>query len=191
MRPKTTILLAVAGAGLAALLLSEGSSAAPTRRSAPCGVHGPKATHAVRQAIYTAYARRGYPRHEVAATVAAESGWYPGALACNKYGHGVAGGILQLIHHTLRVYHYDGTPAEFASLSGDDQLPYLVALISRMPRWKVPGDTRLSLAAPAFVGAPDSAVIYAVGTGAWTQNKGLRSADNGPITAGSIRGTII
>lgn len=179
------------GAGLLALMavLMGGGGAGAELPAAPCGIHGPTADDASRAAILDAWEARGYPRDEASRAVAAESGWHAGALNCQE-GRGVAGGLVQMIAGVLRHFGFNGTPAQFASLSAAEQVPYIVKMIARYPRWQVPGDAHLALAAPAFVGAPDETVVYDVGTAAWEQNPGLRDGPDGPITAGSIRRTV-
>lgn len=162
---------------------------------AACGIDKslPQASNAVRKEILDAAVAKGYPRGDVEKAVARESGWYPNAVACAQTGtrHAIAGGLIQFIPVALKSVGFDGSPDQFAALSGEQQLPYIKKFIARMPRsvLHLPGDFGLALFTPAHVDKPDDYVIYPVGSLEWEQNPGLRTANNGPITAGKVRAT--
>lgn len=149
------------------------------------------ATPAERNAVLDVFEARGYPRAEANKVVSVESGWRPGAINRARDGTILAVGLIQFIPSTLKRLGYQGTPESFARLSATAQLPWIDKFLAGQKRWRVPGDTYLTLAAPDFVGAPDETIVYDVGTRAWELNPGLRSANNGPITAGSIRAVIL
>lgn len=156
---------------------------------APCGVHGPVASDAVREAVLDAIEKRGYPRDQGVKTIKRESGWKPQAVACmGKDKHPVAGGLMQFIPVALKSVGFQGDPAQFAALPGEQQLPYLLKFISKMPQSKLgrPGEFGLALFVPAYVDKPESTVIYDVGSLGWEQNPGLRTPGGGPITVGSV-----
>lgn len=162
------------------------------RSRAPCGITGPVASDAVRNAVLDAAVAKGYPRGDVDKAVKRESRWTPMAVACGGTPkHAIAGGLLQFIPVALKAVGFDGSPDQFASLTGEQQLPYLLKFISRMPRstLHLPGDFGLALFTPAYVGKPDDFVIYEPNTVGWEQNPGLRTAGGGAITAGSVRAT--
>lgn len=182
--------LLITGVIGAALLLSP-SSEASTESHAPCGVRGERATPEERHELLLAWVARGYPAPEAARAVAAESGWYPHALNCNSRGYGVAGGLMQLTQRTLHAVGFAGTPSDFSELDATGQQPYLAILIASYGLWKVPGDARLALAAPSYLRAGNNTIVYPVGSPAWTANPTLRDGQEGPITAGSIRRTVI
>lgn len=159
---------------------------------APCGVTGPTAPESVRNAVLDAAVAKGYPRNDVDKAVKRESGWHASAVACGGVPkHAIAGGLLQFIPITLKAVGFDGSPDQFASLSAEKQLPYLLQFLAKMPSstLNLPGDFGLALFTPAYVGEPDDFVIYEVGSLGWEQNPGLRSAGGGAITAGSVRAT--
>lgn len=160
---------------------------------APCGITGPVASDAVKKAIIDAGVKKGYPASDVSKAVSRESGWHPSAVACmGADKHPVAGGLLQFIQGTLKLVGFDGSPDQFASLTAEQQLPYLLKFIGKMPPSTLhkPGDFGLALFTPGYVGKPDDFVIYDVGSLGWEQNPGLRTqGGKGPITAGSVRAT--
>lgn len=162
------------------------------RKRAPCGITGPEASAAVRKALLDAIEAKGYPRSDGEKAIKRESNWRPSAVACaGADKHPVAGGLMQFIGVALKSVGFDGSPDQFAGLSGEEQLPYLLKFISKMPpsTLHLPGDFGLALFTPAYVGKPDDFVIYEVGSLGWEQNPGLRTPGNGPITAGSVRKT--
>lgn len=159
---------------------------------APCGITGPLASDAVKQAVLDAAVKKGYPRADVDKAVRRESGWHPSAVACvGSPKHAVAGGLLQFIPIALKSVAFEGSPDQFAALSGEAQLPYLLKFLSKMPpsTLHLPGDFGLALFTPGYVGKPDDFVIYKKGSQGWEQNPGLRLPGNGDITAGSVRAT--
>jgi len=86
---------------------------------------------------------------------------------------------------------FEGNIDQFAALTAEEQLPFVLNFIKRMPTscLHLPGDFGLALFTPAYVCKPDDFVIYAVGSAGWEQNPGLRTAGGGPITAGKVRST--
>lgn len=50
-----------------------------------------------------------------------------------------------------------------------------------------PGDVYLAIFYPAALGNADDSVIGPVGSAIWTQNRGLREPNGGPVTVGSVR----
>lgn len=162
------------------------------RKRAPCGITGPVASDAVKKAILDAGVARGYPRAEVDKAITRESRWHASAVACTgSPPHPVAGGLNQMLASILRINGFDGSPDQFAALTAEEQLPYVLKFINRMPpsTLHLPGDFGLALFWPAAVNKPDSYVIAEPNTEVWRQNPGLRSAGGGPITAGSVRAT--
>jgi hypothetical protein len=158
-------------------------------KRAPCGISGPLASGPVKQAVLDAIEKQGYPRSQGERTVSRESGWHPMAVACaGADKHPVAGGLMQFISIALKSVDFPGSPDQFAALSGETQLPYLLKFIGKMPRSKLgrPGEFGLALFTPGFVDKAESTVIYEVNSLGWTQNPGLRTAGGGPITVGSV-----
>jgi len=160
---------------------------------APCGLTGPVASDAVKKAILDAGEAKGYPRSDVEKAIRRESGWKASAVACTgSPKHPVAGGLNQMLASTLKANGFVGSPDQFAALTAEEQLPYILKFIARMPpsTLHLPGDFGLALFTPAYVGKPNDFVIYKVGTAGWEQNPGLRTeGGKGPITAGSVRAT--
>lgn len=160
---------------------------------APCGITGPVAPESVRKAILDAGEAKGYPRSDVDKAIKRESGWKPAAVACTgSPKHPVAGGLNQMLALTLKANGFVGSPDQFAALTAEEQLPYILSFIKKMPpsTLHLPGDFGLALFTPAYVGKPNDYVIYKVGSAGWEQNPGLRTeGGKGPITAGSVRAT--
>lgn len=162
------------------------------RKRAPCGVGGPTAPEGVRKAILDAGEAKGYPRSDVDKAIKRESGWHAQAVACmGADKHPVAAGLNGMLGSVLKLHGFDGSPDQFASLTAEEQLPYVLSFIRKMPpsTLHLPGDFGLALFTPAYVGKPDDFVIYEVGSLGWEQNPGLRTPGGGPITAGSVRKT--
>lgn len=160
------------------------------RKRAPCGITGPTAPQSVRDAIIAAGVAKGYPASDVNKAVLRESGWHASAVACmGADHHPVAAGLMGMLHSILTKLGFDGGPDQFASLTAEEQLPFCLKMIAGMPpsTLHLPGDFGLALFTPAYVGKPDSFIIYEVNTAGWEQNPGLRSAGGGPITAGTVR----
>jgi len=161
-------------------------------KRAPCGISGPTAPQSVRDAIIAAGVAKGYPASDVAKAVSRESGWHAAALNCQGADkHPVAGGLLGFLASTAKANGFAGNIDQFAALSAEEQLPYCLSFIKKMPSscLHLPGDFGLALFTPAYVCKPDSYVIYEVGSPEWVQNPGLREGGNGPITAGKVRST--
>lgn len=185
MRRGVIAVAAIAGVGLV-VSLARSSSA-----RARCGVYGPIAPRDVRERVLDAWAARGYDRAEASRTMTRESGFRPHALACNARGKPIAGGMIQAIAGTLRHYGYPYGPASFAALSAREQLPVTLAIIRGLPRGSRPGDTRLALFLPAYVSAEDDVVLADIDSPIWCANPSLREPGDGPITAGSVRRTVL
>jgi hypothetical protein len=161
-------------------------------KRAPCGIGGPVASQSVKDQIIAAAVAKGYPAADVQKGVSRESGWHAQALNCQGADkHPVAGGLLQFLAATAKSNGFDGNIDQFAGLTAEEQLPYLLSFIKKMPAstLHLPGDFGLALFTPAYVGKPNDFVIYDIGSDGWNQNPGLRTAGGGPITAGSVRKT--
>lgn len=162
------------------------------KKRAPCGVGGPTASAEVKAKIVAAGVAKGYPAEDVTRALSRESGWRAQALACmGSDKHPVAGGLNGMLNSVLTSNGFEGTADQFAALTAEEQLPYVLKFISRMPASCLhkKGDFGLALFVPAYVCKPDDFVIYEKGTLGWEQNPGLRTAGNGPITAGKVRST--
>jgi hypothetical protein len=136
-----------------------------------------------RELVLAEFVKRGWPREEADAMIAIESGWDPTARNVQQFG-GLIGFSpkLQRDWHVFPVWN----------LSAAQQAPLVGKYLDGVGKhWRVPGDTYLTGAAPAYVGAPDAQVIYPHGSKAWEQNPGWRPPDGGSITAGSIRATLL
>ena len=145
-------------------------------------------TEAEREAVLAEGVRRGWPAAELDAAIAIESAWNPASM------HPVtkAGGLIGFMPFVLRDLGWKGTPREFYAQSAREQAPWVGRYFDLVGvRWHVPGDTYLALAAPRFVGAPDSQVAYPKGSKAWQLNPGWRDPLTGEITAGSIRRVLL
>jgi hypothetical protein len=161
-------------------------------KRAPCGIGGPVAPQSVKDAIVAAGVAKGYTASDVTKAISRESGWHAQALNCQGADkHPVAGGLNQMLGSVLKANGFKGSPDQFAGLTAEQQLPFVLSFIKKMPpsTLHLPGDFGLALFTPAYVGKPDSFVIYDVGSSGWQQNPGLRTPGNGPITAGSVRKT--
>lgn len=185
--------LVVNGAGtpeLVAFINSKTCGCAKKR--APCGIGGPAAPESVRTQIVAAGVKKGYPASDVTKALSRESGWKAQALNCQGADkHPVAGGLIQMLDSVARSNGWEGNIDQFAALTAEEQLPYVLKFISRMPpsTLHLPGDFGLALFMPAYVSKPNDFVIAEVGTPIWEQNPGLRTAGNGPVTAGKVRST--
>lgn len=160
---------------------------------APCGIGGPTAPQSVRDQIIAAGVAKGYPASDVQKAVSRESGWHAQALNCQGADkHPVAGGLMGFLNSVLQTeLGFEGTADQFAMLTAEEQLPYCLKFISKMPTscLHLPGDFGLALFTPAYVCKPDDFVIYEVGSQGWEQNPGLREGKDGPVTAGKVRST--
>jgi hypothetical protein len=161
-------------------------------KRAPCGVKAPVAPDSVKNAIVAAGVKKGYPAADVSKAISRESGWKAMALNCQGADkHPVAGGLNGMLDSVARSNGFEGNIDQFAALTADEQLPYVLKFISRMPAscLHLPGDFGLALFTPAYVCKPNEYVIYEVGSLGWEQNPGLRTAGGGPVTAGKVRST--
>lgn len=135
--------------------------------------------------VLAEFQKRGWPVDEADAMIAIESGWDPSAHNKQRFG-GLIGFNPQFAKKHV------GSPEALWRLSIAEQAPlvgkYLDEAVTK--KWKFPGDTYLTGAAPAYIGAPDWQVVYKRGSKAWEQNPGWRGAD-GEITAGSIRAVVL
>lgn len=140
-----------------------------------------------KELVLREFSARGWPADEADAMIAIESGWDPSAHNKQRFG-GLIG-----FNPAFATRHV-GSPEALWALSIREQAPlvgkYLDEAVPAGKRWKYPGDTYLTGAAPAFIGASDWTVVYKRGSKAWEQNPGWRGAD-GEITAGSIRGVLL
>lgn len=170
--------------GVEVWVREDSPAAVPSPPVAP-GPRG-RATAAERAAVLSEGERRGWPAAELDAAIAIESGWDPAAHNKQRFG-----GLIGFAPWLLPKLGWEGTPEDFWRLSAGEQAPYVGRYFDQVQRaWSKPGDTYLALAAPAYVGAPDSVVVYPRGSKAWEQNPGWRGPD-GEITAGSIRAVVL
>lgn len=148
---------------------------------------GATAKQSGRLLVLAEFEKRGWPREEADAMVAIESGWDPSAHNKQRFG-GLIGFNPQFAKK------HAGSPEALWAMSVAEQAPlvgkYLDEAVPKGKRWKVPGDTYLTGAAPAYIGASDSTIVYKRGSKAWEQNPGWRGPD-GEITAGSIRAVVL
>lgn len=117
-----------------------------------------------------------------------ESGGDPGAQ--NDSG---ATGLIQFMPKTARAL---GTTTEkLKNMSAAEQVPLVIKYLKSkgLTDKSTQGDYYVALAAPGYVGKPDSTVIVDDGvtwdkdSKAWQQNPSWRPKDGGPITVGSIK----
>lgn len=145
-----------------------------------------------RVAILDALEAMGWPRGEVEKSIQIESGWRTDA----RNPKSTASGLIQMMAATLSTLGFGIglTPREkadaFARTSAREQLPFIKRYFERF-KWRQPGDTYLAIAAPAFLGRSNDAVVYPVNSTPWLVNEPWRSALNGPVTAGSIRARVL
>lgn len=162
------------------------------KKRAPCGVGGPTASQEIRDKVIAAGVAKGYPASDVAKAISRESGWRAQALNCQGLDkHPVAAGLNGMLDSVARANGFEGNIDQFAALTAEEQLPFVLKFISRMPKscLHLPGDFGLALFVPAHVCKPNEFVIYAPGTQGWEQNPGLRVSKDGPVTAGKVRST--
>jgi hypothetical protein len=163
------------------------------KKRAPCGVSGPVASADVKAKVVAAGVARGYPAEQVTKALSRESGWKAMALNCQGADkHPVAGGLNGMLNSIVRLQGFEGAADQFAALTAEEQLPYVLKFISKMPKANCApraGEFGLALFTPGFVCKPESTVIYEVGTAGWEQNPGLRSAGGGPVTVGKVLST--
>lgn len=116
------------------------------------------------------------------AIIGPESGGQGGAVNAQSG----ATGIIQFMPSVARSL---GTSVEeLRQMSPAQQVPYAVQYFkSKGITAESPADDyALAVAAPAFIGQPDAAVVYKKGSAAWQQNPAWRPADGGDITVGDI-----
>jgi hypothetical protein len=145
-------------------------------------------TEAERRIVLAEGVRRGWPAEELDAAIAIESGWNPSAH------HPVtkAGGLIGFMPFIMGKLGWTAGPEAFWRLSAAEQAPFVGRYFDLVNvRWREPGDTYLALAAPKYVGAPDSTVAYPRGSKAWQLNPGWRDPLTSEITAGSIRRVLL
>lgn len=139
-----------------------------------------------REMVLAEFEKRGWPRDEADAMVSIESGWDP--TARNKQGFS---GLIGFGPWFVKRW---GLPGPIWQMTAAQQAPLVGRYLDEATggkRWRYPGDTYMTGAAPAFIGAPDSTVVYPKGGKAWEQNPGWRPPGGGDITAGSIRATLL
>lgn len=78
---------------------------------------------------------------------------------------------------------------EIRKMTAEQQLPLVMKYLSErgITKDSPPGDYYMAVAAPAFIGKPDSSVVYKKGSKEWEQNPAWRPADGGDITVASIK----
>ena len=145
-----------------------------------------RASEAERELVLAEFEKRGWPRDEANAMVSIESGWDPSARNVQGFSGLIGFGPWFVKRWGLTKPIWQMSAAEQAPLVGR----YLDEATGGK-RWRYPGDTYMTGAAPAYIGASDSTVVYARGTKAWEQNPGWRPPGGGDITAGSIRATLL
>lgn len=145
-------------------------------------------TEAERSIVLAEGTRRGWPAEELDAAIAIESGWNPSA----HHPATRAGGLIGFMPFILAKLGWTAGPEAFWRLSAAEQAPFVGRYFDLVGvRWTQPGDTYVALAAPKYVGAPDSTEVYPRGSKAWQLNPGWRDPLTGLITAGSIRRVLL
>lgn len=106
-------------------------------------------------------------------------------------------GATGLIQWMPEVFKAMGKPAGYENvrhedlkdLSAEEQVPLVLQYFKEkgLPPNADVGDMYLAVAAPGYLGKPDSTVAYAKGSKAWEQNPSWRSAGDGDVTVGSIK----
>lgn len=119
-----------------------------------------------------------------------ESGGRPDA----KNAQSGAAGLIQWMPEVFKAM---GKPAGYENvrhedlkdLSAEEQVPLVLQYFKEkgLPPNADVGDMYLAVAAPGYLGKPDSTVAYAKGSKAWEQNPSWRSAGDGDVTVGSIK----
>jgi hypothetical protein len=156
--------------------LPEASPMTVTTPSAP--------TDGERELVLQEGERRGWPREELFAAIMIESGWNPAAHNVQGFG-----GLIGFNPGFAK--KHAGSKENLWRMSIAQQAPLVGRYLDDVgKKWRVPGDTYMAIGAPAFVGAPDNAVVYKRGSAAWEQNPGWRGPD-GEITAGSMRALLL
>jgi len=166
------------------------------KKRAPCSTYpmtGPTASASVREKIVAAGVARGYPAEQITKALSRESGWRASALNCQGADkHPVAGGLNGMLTSVVQNNGWEGTVDQFAAITADEQLPYVLRFMGKVPKPTCaprPGEFGLALFVPAYICKPESTVIYEVGTAGWEQNPGLRTAGGGPVTVGKVLST--
>lgn len=77
---------------------------------------------------------------------------------------------------------------ELAKMTPAEQLPWTIKYLKGwgINEASTPDDYAMAVAAPAFIGKPDTAVVYPKGTKAWADNPAWRPSGGGDITVGDI-----
>lgn len=127
--------------------------------------------------------KHGVDAAELERVVEIESGW--NTRAVNRDSG--ATGLIQLSRVNMQSLGTDSATVQAMTFAQQCDLidKYLAKVKHPIGR-----DAYMAIAAPGYIGAPDETVIYAVNRhkgSAWLLNPGWRSANDGPITAGSIR----
>lgn len=158
-----------------------------------------KTSPAFRAKLYRVATELNVPPGELAALVGFESRWTFAPDVKNPSGG--ATGLIQFMPDTAR--RLGTTTADLAKMSAFDQLDYVQKYLSKMGRWRIPGDTYLMVFWPSGVGKPDDYLIGEKGNmtlvpGAsfsrntvYEQNKGLDANGDGRITAGDVRRKVL
>lgn len=110
-----------------------------------------------------------------------ESGGNPAATSST--GHT---GIIQLSEENAKAL---GTStAELRKMTAAEQLPYAIRYLQMhgITSESPPEAYAMAVAAPKFIGTPDSTVVYKKGSKEWKANKPWRPDDGGDITTASI-----
>src|SRR5574342_510936 len=114
----------------------------------------PQAGDSAKDVVLREFEKRGWPRDEADAMIAIESGWDPGAHNKQRFG-GLIG------FNPAFATKYAGSPEALWRLSIREQAPlvgkYLDTAVTK--KWRYPGDTYMTGAAPAYIGAPDAQVV--------------------------------
>ena len=158
-----------------------------------------KTTPAFRAKLYRIATELNVPPGELAALMGFESRWTFAPDVKNPSGG--ATGLIQFMPDTAR--RLGTTTADLAKMSGFQQLDYVQKYLTKMGRWRIPGDTYLMVFWPSGVGKPDDFLIGEKGNmtlvpGAqfsrntvYEQNKGLDGNGDGRITAGDVRRKVL
>ena len=193
---KARALLGAMGAALAALVVLGGrsASAAPPPSGGTAKKKGVLADGSLdpefRSATVEVATERGIEPGMLLAVMALETGWTMDPAIRNPQSGAV--GLIQFLHPAaLKVA--GATKDELAAMTAVEQLNgpvrrYFAQFGSFAGRDH--RDAYLAVFAPAGIGRPDGFVLYAGGTKAYEQNRGLDKDGDGQITAGDVRRSI-